>query len=945
MVMTAHPKRILFSIRHKILGGFVFVLLISFAITGLSFFGLQEFYQQFTLFKKSASDTNLMLKIDKDVSDLQRHILAFSNTEKNITSEQLHALRTQLSLDIAQLLEKNTTNNDAERVQLTQMKAVTDSFFEKIESLETQRAYRESLVNESLGSGFIELYSTLDRIFIILKNQSNKKISSSLWEAQKYVSEAENLSGRYFFKRESQLRQRVIKSLQTAIDLLKVALPTITNNNTKREIVALIPLFEQTILLFNKAVQADRNYLFLVNVVIAGETSELSNLSELLKSDKLQEQSEIFLMTENKIKWIEKIEIIAVLMGAFIAALAAIIMGARISRPLQSITDTFNRLASGESLTEIPGMNRSDEIGQLALAANIFRESNVKTNQLLIKTEQLAVDLTLREQELEQAVAKAQDANLAKSQFLANMSHELRTPMNAILGMLFLLQKTDLNSRQADYVVKTEGAARSLLNLLNDILDISKAEAGKMELDHVPFNLEHVFRDLSVILATNIIAKPVELHFYIDDDVPKYFLGDALRLKQVLINLGGNAIKFTERGSVVISVTQTFNQDDQPMLTFSVSDSGIGIAAESQEKIFSSFTQAEASTTRRFGGTGLGLAISQRLVVLMGGRLTLESELGKGSCFQFCLGLPELSVLDIEIFNKKAEVSSVITGGARLKNMRLLLVEDNLTNQQIALELLEAEGAKVQVANNGQEAVDFLFRNLQSLHRADVDVVLMDLQMPVMDGLVATKEIRTRLSLLDLPIIAMTANAMASDRESCLSAGMNDHIGKPFDINHLIQLLRKHAGREVIEDSGKENSIESSTSISSAPFSPAHTLSDTLIDIDAEIDFKSALLRMGGNKDIYLRMLRKFIDNLNAQSAKLRAAITSGDLHAASQILHSLKGLSGTMGVKKIAGEAGRGEKLLLTEISIQEASEFVEAFILLIESQLPHIKLIKDKL
>lgn len=934
-------KEFAFSIRQKILGSFAFVLLISFMITAANIFGLRDFYQHFRQFKQESADTHLMLKIDKNVSELQRYILAFSNTEKGASSAQLQSIRNELSLDIDKLLAINTLANSLENSKLAQMRQVAQGFSEKIENLERERSFRESLVNEKLGANFDALDVGLDKIFQNSGKRTQKEIALNLWSIQRNIADAETLSGRYFVKREFQLRQRVIKDLQVASSLLRSQLPLIVDLDSRLEINSVFALVDETILLFNKAVQADRNYLFLVNVVIAGETSELSNLSESLKSAKLQKQNELFLDTEKHIALIQNFYIFVSLVGVLIAAAAALIIGSRISQPLQSITHTFSRLVSGEALTEIPGMNRNDEIGQLALAANIFRKNTVRTQELLSQTEKLAENLTQREKALELAVAKAQDANLAKSQFLANMSHELRTPMNAILGMLFLLQKTDLNFRQTDYAVKTEGAARSLLSLLNDILDLSKAEAGKMELDPIPFNLEHVFRDLNVILATNLVAKSVELDFSIGDGVPHYLFGDALRLKQVLINLGGNAIKFTERGSVMISVTQTFDRDDQQLLNFFVRDTGIGIAPESQEKIFSSFTQAEASTTRRFGGTGLGLAISQRLVALMGGTLILESELGKGSCFHFSIKLPSLSAQEIEALNKKIDVGSLAMGDRRLEKMRVLLVEDNPTNQQIAVELLEAEGAKVQVANHGQEAVDILADNIHSLNQAGFDVVLMDLQMPVMDGLTATREIRNTLSLLDLPIVAMTANAMASDREACINASMNDHIGKPFDISHVIQVLRKHAGWKAL-DYSPQNSIEliENNGITNQPANQNNNTSE-----DTGLDIKTAIARMGGNKDIYSRMLPKFIENLTNQPIQLRASLEKGELQAASRLLHSLKGLSSTMGATKIAAQAAQGEKLLLTEISMQEASQFIEALILLIEHQLPHVIAVENSL
>jgi PAS domain S-box-containing protein len=396
------------------------------------------------------------------------------------------------------------------------------------------------------------------------------------------------------------------------------------------------------------------------------------------------------------------------------------------------------------------------------------------------------VDIT----ELVQATEAAQEASRSKSQFLANMSHELRTPMNAVLGMLTLLRKTPLSPKQADYAAKSEAAAQSLLALLNDILDLSKAEAGKMQLDPQPTALAQLVADVNVIVQAYIGPKPVELLVHVDSGAPSAVEVDALRLKQVLINLCGNAVKFTPAGRVTLRVVMLHRQGDQAMLQFSVQDQGIGIAPEHQSRIFAGFTQAEASTTRRFGGTGLGLAISQRLLALMGSQLELQSEPGKGSHFSFNLSLPVATApqppapLPAPSSDDPAPAAPV----QRLQGMRILLAEDNLVNQQIAMELLSIEGAKVTLANHGQEAVDQIMAT-----PGGFDVVLMDMQMPVMDGLDATRAIRQRLSAQQLPIVAMTANAMESDRQACLQAGMNDHVGKPFNLAHLVEVIRSVA--------------------------------------------------------------------------------------------------------------------------------------------------------
>ncbi|MEO7106723.1 MAG: CHASE domain-containing protein [Rhodoferax sp.] len=394
-------------------------------------------------------------------------------------------------------------------------------------------------------------------------------------------------------------------------------------------------------------------------------------------------------------------------------------------------------------------------------------------------------DRKLTEDQLKDAVARAEQASIAKSQFLANMSHEIRTPMNAILGMLTLLHNTSLSAEQQDFTRKTEGAARSLLGLLNDILDFSKIEAGKMSLDPRPFNLDKMLGNLQVILAANIGEKPVMVRYEVAPTVPLGLLGDDMRLQQVLINLGGNAIKFTLQGEVVVRVRVVERSEQDVVLAFTVSDTGIGIAPENQAHIFDGFSQAEASTTRRYGGTGLGLSISSRLVRLLGGELELKSAVGQGSNFFFSVRLPLC-----EVGEAVAPASGQVTGGAgpgkpqRLLGLRLLVVEDNKINQLVAKGLLTQEGADVTLADDGQKGVDAV-----AAAQPSFDAVLMDLQMPVMDGYEATRAIRENLGRTTLPIIAMTANAMASDRAACLDAGMDDHVGKPFDLDHLVGTL------------------------------------------------------------------------------------------------------------------------------------------------------------
>ena len=529
------------------------------------------------------------------------------------------------------------------------------------------------------------------------------------------------------------------------------------------------------------------------------------------------------------------------------------------------------------------------------------------------------IDIT----ELVQASEAAQEASRAKSQFLANMSHEIRTPMNAILGMLALLRRTDLTPRQADYAGKTEGAARSLLGLLNDILDFSKVEAGKMTLDAHPFLVDQLMSDVSVILAAVAGNKSIALRLETDPGLPRYLLGDAMRLQQVLVNLGGNAVKFTEQGEVVVALRMAQKSATAVVLDVSVRDTGIGIAPENQARIFSGFTQAEASTTRRFGGTGLGVAISQRLVLLMGGELQLDSALGQGSSFHFRLSLPFVS--EALAGATRAPQNLPVRCAAlanpvsryRLQGLRLLVVEDNLNNQQVARELLEDEGAWVQIAQHGQEAVEAVAAVLTS--QAPFDVVLMDLQMPVMDGFTATRKIRDELGQTDLPIIAMTANVLASDREACLAAGMNEHVGKPFDLNHLVLLLLQHVGTRAASPA---TALRPVTSVVVAPAVPAqhatrsHGRGVAQAAQAAGVDINAALNRLGGNRPVYVRMLARFVADLAAIPAQLQAHLNAEKTQEAVALMHTLKGLAGTLGASALAGAAADAEKQLANPLA-----------------------------
>jgi two-component system sensor histidine kinase/response regulator len=667
-------------------------------------------------------------------------------------------------------------------------------------------------------------------------------------------------------------------------------------------------------------------------------------------------------------------------------------------------------------------------------------------------------DITQRkhmEDELIEAKHLADEANKAKGDFLANMSHEIRTPMNAVIGMTHLALKTELTSKQQDYLTKIQSSANSLLGIINDILDFSKIEAGKLDIESIDFNLEEVLDNLANLVTVKAQEKKnIEVLFATAQDVPRFLVGDPLRLGQILINLANNAVKFTEQGEIVVSTELLKQNAERVSLKFAVSDTGIGLTEEQAARMFQSFSQADTSTTRKYGGTGLGLAISKRLVEMMGGEIWVESKPGAGSTFGFTAtfglgkekakrrfatspdmrgmkvlvvddnptsreifqdmlesfsfdvalaasgkeGLVELEKADenkpielvimdwkmpgmdgietarrikqhaflkhipaiimataygredvmrkaeqlgldefllkpvspsvlfdaiMQAFGK--EISETLSAdrhkereAATLQNIRgarILLVEDNEINQQVAKEILEGAGLNVTLANNGQEAVN-------AVQTDNYDVVLMDVQMPVMDGYTATRKIREwekedrrQGSVLspqssELPIIAMTAHAMAGDEHKSLEAGMNGHVTKPIDPDQLFAALQKW-----IPPADQRASTRQPKVFDVKEAAPGHKtglpaelkLPDSL----AGFDLAEGLTRLRGNQQLYRKLLLDFGAKYTQVAAEIRQALDAGDLKQAHSLIHNLKGLAGNLAATELQSAAVEMEKLV----------------------------------
>jgi signal transduction histidine kinase/FixJ family two-component response regulator/HPt (histidine-containing phosphotransfer) domain-containing protein len=505
--------------------------------------------------------------------------------------------------------------------------------------------------------------------------------------------------------------------------------------------------------------------------------------------------------------------------------------------------------------------------------------------------------------ELRDAKELAEKNAQVKSEFLANMSHEIRTPMNGVIGLSQLALNRATDPVLREYLEKISASSQTLLDILNEILDFSKLEAGRMAIENSPFDLDQVLDNLRNLFQEHCYSKYLNFSIDVDETTPRMLIGDELRLHQILSNLLGNAIKFTDKGHVALKVVVKQLQESEVKLEFTVEDTGIGIASADVDRLFQPFSQADGSITRRFGGTGLGLTISQNLLRLMGGEFSVVSQIAKGSAFSFEISLGIAAIgTEIHIRHRARPEAGALTQalqrtGAALRGAFVLVVEDNTINQKVVSEFLNLVGMRVIIANNGEEA-------LYLLGQQDFDAVLMDINMPVMGGREATERMRSDPKYADLPIIALTAGITQEERDSCLVSGMNDFIAKPINPEALIETLSR-----LVKPKQQNGVGDTATKSAMARESDALVMNSL-----PGFDFTDTLRLVGGDRSLLLELLSGFRDDMRGVSAEIQAKAMAGEFEAARLLVHKVKGAAGNLGAVDLYGIAMRLENEIKKE-------------------------------
>jgi signal transduction histidine kinase/CheY-like chemotaxis protein len=867
------------------------------------------FVDSIDLTQQAVVKVSLVRELERDVIDLQRNVLIYkeSASESAITRFNLLMKENQSNLTRLEKLTSQEQNSDVYLDYITRMRNHLSDYNENFSSVVVGRTKRQTLYNKGLLGELETLFSS-----VTIRDNEAKSAQITLEKAKYHIARAENFLLQYLQTPEQQLVEPFQQQLSQASVLINQQL------SSNKGLQAAIDRLSKVESDFLQLTKITRGYLFLVNVVMAGSANEFLFLARELNRLVTEKLTNTNIGVKKTLDNSRISSNLFSAVGIILAAVTALFLTYRIMLPINIITNVFQRLTKGESVDSIPSLERKDEIGQLAQAADVFHEKNKQTTTLLEQSQLLNAKQEALNNQLIASKQKLEQATASKSMFLANMSHEIRTPMNGVIGMLEIVLRSELSSSQREQLTKAAYSGQILMSLINDILDFSKIEAGKLDIESIEFSVESLFANILANSSNRAREKNLNVRFNASPNLPAQLVGDPIRISQILLNLCSNAIKFTRNGQVCINVDFKLHEETQFItLYLEVTDTGIGMNPEQVSKVFDSFTQADGSTSRNFGGSGLGLSIVTQLAGLMGGNVSVESVLNKGSTFKVDiiltktdknadiistlatpsgklyyftegregflntsyiektainyhhLPLSQLSVtldainsddavlLDIEnqavfrtyhelidrLVNNALKVGCITnTQPSNLPNQlsamwpvdclshpftpqqastflqrlfiagskcktgnvfftdgnevaqyegHVLLVEDNNINQMVAGEMLRLLGVTFDIAEDGQQAVTKIVNSPQ------YDIVLMDIQMPIMDGYAATRTLRQE-GHNTLIICGLSANAMKQDYEKAKEAGMDDYIVKPIKHKTLENLVAKYLHKKSV---------------------------------------------------------------------------------------------------------------------------------------------------
>jgi len=846
------------------------------------------------IINESYNHVALAYELERDVIDLQRNLLIYKETASEISISRFHELMNKLKqrLDTFQNAVKNIDSFTDHTDIIKRMRDHLDDYNDNFSSVIDGRSQRNTIIKDNIEPA----YSSLEKIINTIKvGSENYREGKNINEIKLHIALSEKLINQYLNSPDQEyvkLFKREITSIYSLSNKIKWQdqEPTEILKKLKND--------------FFKLTQTTRGYIFLVNVVMTGSANEFLYLTRHLREIVTKSQKEMTALANTQSISSQIKSNIVSFVSILIALLTGWFLSKRIILPIRIITNVFAALSKGENISDIPGIKRKDEIGDLAKAANVFHAKNKQTSDLLLSTQKMNTEQEELNKELAIEKNNAEQAAKSKSMFLANMSHEIRTPMNGIIGLINLALKTNPTNKQKKYLEKAAFSGQILMNVINDILDFSKIEAGKMNIESVEFPIDSIIDN--IISAMSVLLKEKHLNFRIttSSTLPESLYGDPLRISQVLLNICNNALKFTEQGLVNVHFNYEEKKDKYYLLV-NIEDTGIGMNQQEIDNIFKSFTQADGSTSRKYGGTGLGLTIVRQLTDLMGGEVSVTSKKNSGSCFKVSFkvkpaseekaikafnknnitylpfaGAPLINdvmlnsldnqhkiilwsgienyinnsntdniiIIDIpdedylkshnayikslqnknltiafitdiqpqgfakqlsddwktpvlhhpfspvyfnnffaQLLNTNIETKTIETTKTESEpqyNGHILLVEDNHVNQIVAGQMLKNYGLTCDIAENGQLAVDMVSKN------NTYNLVLMDIQMPVMDGYEATRLLREK-GYSDLIICGLSANAMKKDLEQAEIAGMNGYLTKPIEASDMLTIFDK----------------------------------------------------------------------------------------------------------------------------------------------------------